>query len=122
MATITIVLGTGAFPGHATMQINRGDTTTYLGMGPAIPQRPYAVGAYDVVTLPTGVSPVGAVRNPTLMGNNPTNPGEYHYVDAQQYTIKSFTFQISDNQVEAALNAAYNYQTANPNYNYFNGT
>jgi hypothetical protein len=33
--SITLVVGYGGFPGHAAIQINRPDYTTYAGMGPA---------------------------------------------------------------------------------------
>lgn len=116
MASITIVVGAG-FPGHTTIQINRDETATYLGLGPGKPKLPgpfgsaYATGHYDVVTLDKDVSPVAAVRNPSPPG------GEYHYVDATRYDVKSFTYQISDEQADKAVAAAMRYQVKNPNYN-----
>jgi hypothetical protein len=112
MASVTIVVGAG-FPGHATVQINRAETTTYLGLGPNKPKSVYATGHYDVVTVPKNVSPVAAVRNPS------SSVGEYHYVDATHYDVKSFTYLISDEQADEAEAAAKRYQVKYPQYNGF---
>lgn len=101
------------FPGHASIQINRPDTTTYLGLGPAIPGRAYATASYDIVTLPNGVSPVGVLRNPFVTAVPPIRVN---------FTTLTLRTQITDAQAEAALTAANNYQSANANYNAFNGT
>jgi hypothetical protein len=116
MASITIVVGAG-LPGHATIQINRDETTTYFGLGPGKPKLPgplgkaYATGHYDVIGLEKNVSPVGAIRNPSPPG------GEYHYVDAAHYDVKSFTYLISDERADEAEAAAMRYQVKNPQYN-----
>lgn len=54
MASITIVVGAG-LPGHATIQINRGEKTTYLGLGPKNPGEVKDIASYDIVTLEKGV-------------------------------------------------------------------
>ncbi|MDB5600890.1 MAG: hypothetical protein JWN71_2934 [Xanthobacteraceae bacterium] len=110
MASITIVVGAG-FPGHTTIQINRGEKATYLGLGPKTAGEPKDVASYDVVTLDKDVSPVAALRKEAI------NPGEYHYVDATHNDVKSFTLPISDEQADKAMAAALKYQVKNPNYN-----
>src|SRR5215467_1958958 len=106
---LTIVVGTG-FPGHAYIQIRGPETTIYTGFGPqerGIAALTGTAGRYDLVELPNGVSPVGA----------PTNPWRaFHYVDASKFSVKSFSFSISSEQVAAALSAAENYAVSNPNY------
>src|SRR4051812_2427676 len=129
MASITIVVGPGTItsgglsPGHVAIQVTKGDETTYLGMGPSKGGLPYtAVGQYDVITLPTGVSPVGALHGP-FQSTDPNVAGEYHYVDTLHYpNTKSFTWQISDSQADAAINKAYNYQLTNTSYNFATST
>jgi hypothetical protein len=102
MTSITIVVGQGV-PGHASIQINQADTTTYLGLGPATPGSPVDTGAYDVITLPNGVSPVGALRSPFRTSDEAVSSGEFDYVDTTHYHVQSFTFQITDAQAAAAL-------------------
>jgi hypothetical protein len=104
--TITLVVGSG-YPGHASIQINGPSYTTYAGMGPVDHGWPHSDGRYDVVTLPNGVGPVGALHDPT---------DEYSYVDASHYPVKSYTFEVSEEQALDARNAALNYQRNYPSY------
>jgi hypothetical protein len=110
--SITLVVGSG-FPGHASIQINGPSYTTYAGMGPVDHGWPYSGGRYDVVAKPNGVTPVGALHDPKE---------EYSYVDAARYPVKSFTFEVSEQQALDASNAALNYQRSYPNYNGITGT
>ena len=107
--SITLIVGAG-LPGHASVQINGPDETTYAGLGPVKSLSPYSTGSYDVVTLPTGASPVGAIKK-----DHPED--EYSYVDASKYSVKSYTFAISRQQALDAINAGREYQKDNPNYN-----
>jgi hypothetical protein len=59
--SITLIVGAG-IPGHASIQINEPEATTYAGLGPVKHLRPYSDGSYDVVALPNGASPVGALK------------------------------------------------------------
>jgi hypothetical protein len=102
-----LVVGAG-FPGHATIQINGPDHTTYAGLGPAWPLSPIAPGQYDVITLPNGASPVGQLHD---------QDGEYSFVDASHYRVKSYTFEVSEEQALRARQAAVEYQKKYSKYN-----
>jgi hypothetical protein len=105
--SITLVVGAGA-PGHATVQINGPDHTTYAGFGPIRSFTPYSRGQYDVVTVPNGMSPVGQLHD---------QDGEYSFVDSSHYRVKSYTFEISEEQAQQARQAALDYQKNYPKYN-----
>src|ERR1041385_6122675 len=123
MASITLVVTSSGLPGHTAVQITKGGETTYLGLGPTKALLPYTeVGQYDIITLPNGVSPVGALHGP-FPSTNPNVNGEYHYVDLLHYpNTKSFTWQISDDQAAAAIDKAFSYQASSVSYNFFNAT
>lgn len=110
--TITVVVGAGSVgeltPGHAAIQIHGPNgKTTYFGFGPVQSGNPSGLGQYDIIQLPNGMSPVGALRDPNY---------EYQYIDSNHYPTKSFSFAISDAQATAALLAAVSYKQQNPNY------
>ena len=118
--SITVVVGAGN-PGHATIQLNGPDVTTFAGMGPSPGHIPFTginLGLfdthpnYDIVGKQPGQSPVG-------FGPEPSN--EFSYVDASKYTVKSYTFEISKERYDAAHAAMTSYVNDNPNYNIFNG-
>jgi len=103
--SITLVVGAGV-PGHATVQINGPEGTTYAGFGPTTAHSFWSKGKYDVITVPNGVSPVGRLDNP-----------EYSWIDASKYHVKSYTFEVSKEQADAALNATREYEREYPKYN-----
>jgi hypothetical protein len=119
--SITLVVGSG-LPGHASIELNTPATqdaqatTTYAGMGPSVSNVPYTpriLGLntiFDIVGVLQGESPVGLAQDPAH---------EYSYVNASEYSVKSYTFEISKEQYDAALSASTRYLQTNPNYNVF---
>lgn len=115
--SISIIVGAGVplslGAGHAVIQIKGPQQTTYLGLGPSIHgQLDSSLGTYSVVTLDNGVSPIGVLGLPI---------DEYSWVNSGRYNVKSFSMEINAEEASAALAAAMNYESHNPNYSLRNG-
>ncbi len=111
VTSITIVIGVGGFPTHASLQLNQAGMITHYGFGPTS-SAPIWQGRYDSVTLPIGVSPVGYSGQPAR---------EMQFVDAGHYKIHSYTLELSE---EASVGvrerievASREYQVQNSWYN-----
>ena len=113
MAKITIVigmpyegmLGSRYFPGHVALRLDDGNTTTYAGLGPSVPNAIWVPAKYDIFEGPTG----GALPS-GYAGSWADATGE-HYRE-----ISSFSFDLTSDQVTAAKLAMLDFQLNNANY------
>jgi hypothetical protein len=109
MTSITIVVGTHGWPTHASLQLNEPGQTTYFGFGPQ-EKRPRYNSQFDVLRSRIGESPVGRLDAER----------EFHYVDADHYSVKSFTIEIPDGQADAVRAASDEYIRNHPMYDFWN--
>jgi hypothetical protein len=126
MASITLLIGTPGPSqnantsqfGHASVMLkNDAGEVTFIGLGPNAPSqffgRSWTTANYDIIS----VGP-GGTFDPTLLNSHP-----YAIAEGSEYGgTKSYTFAVTDLDIQNAWEAAAAYEVKYENYNGFTAT